>query len=95
MSRVFRGRNNGSGVSPGSSLRAPEALLFLGSTLAVMVRDVQPPSQERPRGASLGLTTEGAGSLAPFGSSVWTVKWSWCRSRRSRTPGVAAVWTTD
>src|SRR5690349_2953987 len=31
-----------------------------------MVRDVPPPSQERPRGASLGLPSEGAGSLAAF-----------------------------
>ncbi len=31
-----------------------------------MVRDVSPPSQERPRGASLGLPTEGPGSLAGF-----------------------------
>lgn len=31
-----------------------------------MVRDVSPPSQERPRGASLGLPAEGAGSLAAF-----------------------------
>ncbi len=35
-------------------------------TLAVMVRDVPPPSQERPRGASLGLPAEGAGALAAF-----------------------------
>lgn len=31
-----------------------------------MVRDVQPPSQDRPRGASLGLPAEGSGSLAAF-----------------------------
>ncbi len=35
-----------------------------------MVRDVSPPSQERPRGASLGLPTEGAGSLATFGTRM-------------------------
>lgn len=31
-----------------------------------MVRDVPPPSQERPRGASLGLPSDGPGSLAAF-----------------------------
>ncbi|MGY1773077.1 RDD family protein [Blastococcus sp. SYSU D00813] len=35
-----------------------------------MVRDAQPPSQERRRGASLGLPPEGPGSLAPFGARV-------------------------
>lgn len=35
-----------------------------------MVRDVPPPSQERPRGASLGLPADGAGSLAAFGTRV-------------------------
>lgn len=35
-----------------------------------MVRDVQPPSQERPRGASLGLPGEGAGSLAAFSTRI-------------------------
>jgi uncharacterized RDD family membrane protein YckC len=35
-----------------------------------MVRDVQPPSQERPRGASLGLPAEGAGSLAAFSTRI-------------------------
>jgi uncharacterized RDD family membrane protein YckC len=35
-----------------------------------MVRDVQPPSQGRVRGASLGLPAAGPGSLAPFGSRV-------------------------
>jgi uncharacterized RDD family membrane protein YckC len=35
-----------------------------------MVGDAQPPSQERPRGAALGLPAEGAGSLAPFGRRV-------------------------
>ena len=35
-----------------------------------MVRDVEPPSQERPRGASLGLPAEGPGSLASFGTRV-------------------------
>jgi uncharacterized RDD family membrane protein YckC len=31
-----------------------------------MVRDVEPPSQQRVRGASLGLPAEGPGSLASF-----------------------------
>jgi uncharacterized RDD family membrane protein YckC len=35
-----------------------------------MVRDVQPPSQERARGAALGLPAEGPGSLAGFGSRI-------------------------
>ena len=35
-----------------------------------MVRNAQPPSQERVRGASLGLPAEGPGSLAPFGTRV-------------------------
>ena len=35
-----------------------------------MVRDVEPPSQERVRGASLGLPAEGPGSLASFGTRV-------------------------
>jgi uncharacterized RDD family membrane protein YckC len=35
-----------------------------------MVRDAQPPSQERRRGASLGLPAEGPGSLAAFGTRV-------------------------
>ena len=35
-----------------------------------MVRDAQPPSQERRRGASVGLPADGPGSLATFGSRV-------------------------
>jgi uncharacterized RDD family membrane protein YckC len=35
-----------------------------------MVRDVQPPSQDRVRGASLGLPADGRGSLASFGTRV-------------------------
>jgi uncharacterized RDD family membrane protein YckC len=35
-----------------------------------MVRDVQPPSQQRVRGASLGLPAAGPGSLAPFGTRL-------------------------
>ena len=35
-----------------------------------MVGESQPPSQERVRGASLGLPAEGPGSLASFGTRV-------------------------
>jgi uncharacterized RDD family membrane protein YckC len=35
-----------------------------------MVRDLQPPSQQRVRGASLGLPAAGPGSLATFQSRV-------------------------
>ncbi|TQN43534.1 putative RDD family membrane protein YckC [Blastococcus colisei] len=35
-----------------------------------MVSDVQPPSQDRVRGASLGLPAAGPGALATFGSRV-------------------------
>ncbi|TFV54268.1 RDD family protein [Geodermatophilus sp. DF01-2] len=35
-----------------------------------MVGDAQPPSQERRRGAALGLPAEGPGSLATFSSRV-------------------------
>jgi uncharacterized RDD family membrane protein YckC len=35
-----------------------------------MVRDVPPASQQRVRGASLGLPAEGPGSLAPFGTRI-------------------------
>ncbi|MCW2636313.1 MAG: domain containing protein [Blastococcus sp.] len=35
-----------------------------------MFRDASPPSQARVRGASLGLPTDGPGSLAAFGTRV-------------------------
>jgi uncharacterized RDD family membrane protein YckC len=35
-----------------------------------MVKDVPPASQQRVRGASLGLPPDGPGSLAPFGTRV-------------------------
>ena len=35
-----------------------------------MGRDVEPPSQERTRGASLGLPAQGPGSLASFGTRI-------------------------
>src|SRR3712207_1303152 len=38
-----------------------------------MVRDVDPPSQQRVRGASLGLPAEGPGSLASFQSRTLAV----------------------
>jgi len=41
-----------------------------GSTLSCMVRDAHQPSQERVRGASLGLPPAGPGSLAAFGTRV-------------------------
>ena len=41
-----------------------------GPTLVDMVRDAQQPSQDRVRGASLGLPATGRGSLASFGSRV-------------------------
>ena len=44
--------------------------MAVGSYAEGMVRDAQPPSQERRRGASLGLPAEGPGSLAPFGVRV-------------------------
>lgn len=67
MSPVFPSGNAAAGGSPGwrigSAGMGPAA-----STLAGMVGDVQPPSQERLRGASLGLPPEGPGSLASFSS---------------------------
>ena len=70
MSQVFRRRNKGSGVSPAPSFLVPGVVHALGSTLAVMVRDVDPPSQQRVRGASLGLPADGPGSLAGFGNRL-------------------------
>ncbi|SDY15931.1 RDD family protein [Geodermatophilus africanus] len=35
-----------------------------------MVGDAQPPSQQRPRGAALGLPAAGPGSLASFSSRI-------------------------
>ncbi len=70
MSPVFRTGNTGPGVSSGPVLRARQGGTLRGPTLAVMVRDAQPPSQGRRRGAALGLPAEGPGSLAPFGARV-------------------------
>ena len=49
---------------------ATDGAAAAGSYAGSMVRDAQPPSQERRRGASLGLPGEGPGSLAPFGTRV-------------------------
>ena len=70
MSRVFPGGNTTPGVSPGSGHRPPPGEERSGPTLAVMVRDASQPSQERARGASLGLPAEGPGSLAGFQTRV-------------------------
>ncbi len=70
MSRVFRSGNNAPGVLPGGLSGGSRVLLGPGHTLAGMVGDVQPPSQDRVRGASLGLPAAGPGSLAPFGTRI-------------------------
>jgi hypothetical protein len=70
VSRVFRSGNTAIGVSPVPALFGPRVVLRSGHRLSGMVRDVQPPSQQRVRGASLGLPAEGPGSLAGFGSRV-------------------------
>ena len=70
MSRLFQAGNTALGMSPGCSLLAAPVRLRPGPTLAVMVRDTEPPSQARVRGASLGLPAEGPGSLASFGTRV-------------------------
>jgi hypothetical protein len=67
---VFPSSNTAIGVSPVTALLGPQVLLRPGLTLSDMVRDVEPPSQERARGASLGLPVEGRGSLASFGTRV-------------------------
>ena len=64
MSRLFRSGNSGPGVSPGHRFGAGR--LGAGPTLAGMVRDAPPPSQDRVRGASLGLPADGPGSIAGF-----------------------------
>jgi hypothetical protein len=70
VSQVFPTGNNVLWrVDPGSFL-AFRGLLRVGPTLADMVMDAQPPSQERVRGASLGLPREGSGALAGFGTRV-------------------------
>ena len=66
MSPVFRTGNTGPACRAGARLLARQGRALRGPTLAVMVRDAQPPSQERRRGASLGLPADGPGSLASF-----------------------------
>lgn len=68
MSRVFRSGNNASRRVAEVVLRSSRGLHRAGPTLVVMVRDAQQPSQERVRGASLGLPADGPGSLAAFGT---------------------------
>src|SRR3954451_15340976 len=71
VSRLFRGGNNASRrVGPDVVLAGRTGARRAGPTLGDMVRDAQPPSQERRRGASLGLPGSGPGSLAPFGRRV-------------------------
>ena len=70
MSHLFRRGNTASGVSPGEGLLDRAVRLRVGPTLACMVRDAEPPSQEHVRGASLGLPAEGPGSLAGFSTRV-------------------------
>jgi hypothetical protein len=61
---VFPGSNNGSGVSPGTLSPSRSGARPGRSYAGGMVRDAPPPSQERVRGASLGLPAEGPGRLA-------------------------------
>ena len=70
MSRVFRSGNTAPGVSPGGCRCTVPGRVRAGPTLAVMVRDSSSASQERVRGASLGLPTTGPGSLASFRTRV-------------------------
>jgi uncharacterized RDD family membrane protein YckC len=69
MSLVFRSGNTGPGVSPGPSPR-PRGPRSAGSYAGCMVSDAPPPSQQRRRGAALGLPADGPGSLAGFGTRV-------------------------
>ena len=90
MSRVFRSGNTAPGVSPGGAAPRPLGCgVRAGPTLAGMVRDVQPPSQERVRGASLGLPADGpgvAGELQHAGSAPSS-------STRSASALVAGLFT--
>ena len=70
MSRLFQAGNTPPGRSPPPSLLAAGGPAARGSYAGVMVRDAEPPSQERARGASLGLPAEGPGSLANFGTRI-------------------------
>jgi hypothetical protein len=71
VSRLFQGGNNAvRRVGAGRRLLGPAVRLPVGPTLVHVVGDAQQPSQERRRGASLGLPSDGPGSLAPFGTRV-------------------------
>jgi hypothetical protein len=70
VSPVFQTGNNGRACRRGAPGPGSEAGRAGGPTLAVMVGNAQPPSQERRRGASLGLPADGPGSLATFSSRV-------------------------
>jgi hypothetical protein len=70
MSPLFRGGNTvlrrvAPGLGAGRFGRR-----HVGPTLDVVVKDAGQPSQDRVRGASLGLPAEGPGSLATFSSRV-------------------------
>jgi RDD family len=67
---VFRAGNNAFRRVAGPVAAGQAGDLRARPTLRAMVRDAQPPSQERPRGAALGLPAEGPGSLAPFGTRI-------------------------
>ena len=69
MSLVFR-RGNTASRRVGAVLSSP-GVTGSGTTYAGDVtRDDVSPSQERARGAALGLPATGAGSLAPFGRRI-------------------------
>jgi hypothetical protein len=73
VSRMFRAGNTAPACRPPAGTVA--SVRVVGgrrcvSTLTVMVRNAQPPSQQHPRGASLGLPAEGPGSLAAFSTRV-------------------------
>jgi hypothetical protein len=70
VSRLFQAGNTPPGRSPPPSLLAAGGPAARGSYAGVMVRDAEPPSKERARGASLGLPAEGPGSLANFGTRI-------------------------
>ena len=65
MSRLFRAGNTGARRVAGPSLLAVRAGPRSGPTLAVMVRDVEPPSQERTRGETPEGSIDGGGQSIP------------------------------
>ena len=74
MTRVFRAGNTGPGVSwptgPVPSAGGRRSGTYAGSMAGHTAGDDVPPSQQRTRGAALGLPADGPGSLAPFGRRV-------------------------